>query len=248
MIFVTGDTHGEFDRFISDDFRALGLSKDDYVIICGDFGGVWNGIDDVKGLDFLESLSFNILFVDGNHENHDRLDRKPVHEWCSGKVHFIRDNVIHLMRGQTFEIENKHFFVMGGAASHDIKHGILNPDDPYYLDEYLNLISIGKQVRINGITWWEQELPDLEQLEEGLNSLETTPHIDYIITHCAPTRIQRLIMKDLGNTSYEANYLTDYLQSIYDHVRFKGWYCGHYHCNKKYRKLNVVYDDFIRLC
>ena len=31
------------------------------------------------------------------------------------------------MRGQVFEIEGKTFFTMGGAASHDIQDGILDP-------------------------------------------------------------------------------------------------------------------------
>lgn len=43
-IYMTGDTHGEFTRFKKDIFyEQTELSKDDYVIICGDFGGVWDG-------------------------------------------------------------------------------------------------------------------------------------------------------------------------------------------------------------
>ena len=45
MIFVTGDTHGEHDihKLNTIGFpEQKGLTRDDYVIICGDFGGVWN--------------------------------------------------------------------------------------------------------------------------------------------------------------------------------------------------------------
>ena len=39
-IFMTGDTHGDFSRFSARAFpEQKDLSKADYVIICGDFGG-----------------------------------------------------------------------------------------------------------------------------------------------------------------------------------------------------------------
>ena len=39
MIYLTGDTHAEFNRFSKKIFDA---TENDYVIICGDFGGVWD--------------------------------------------------------------------------------------------------------------------------------------------------------------------------------------------------------------
>ena len=44
MIYVTGDTHIPIDIHKLDDdafMEQKNLTKDDYVIICGDFGGVW---------------------------------------------------------------------------------------------------------------------------------------------------------------------------------------------------------------
>lgn len=68
----------------------------------------------------------------GNHENFDRLYQYPVEDWHSGKVHKIRESVLHLMRGQVFEIEEKKIFSFGGASSHDIQGGVLEPDDPEF--------------------------------------------------------------------------------------------------------------------
>lgn len=43
MMYVTGDCHADFSRFSTDNFpEQKNLTKDDYIIICGDFGGVWN--------------------------------------------------------------------------------------------------------------------------------------------------------------------------------------------------------------
>lgn len=39
MIYVTGDTHGEFKRLGSKDFSG---GPGDYLIVCGDFGGIWD--------------------------------------------------------------------------------------------------------------------------------------------------------------------------------------------------------------
>ena len=96
------------------------MTKRDIVICAGDFGGVWFGDGrDEAALDWLESLPFTLAFVCGNHENYDALERYPVKDWHGGKVHRIRSHVLHLMRGQVFELEGDHFFTMGGAKSHD---------------------------------------------------------------------------------------------------------------------------------
>ena len=77
MIYITGDTHGNEDiRKLRDESFPAGktLKKDDYLIITGDFGGVWFGdIRDNKLLEFYENQKYTILFVDGNHENFDAL-------------------------------------------------------------------------------------------------------------------------------------------------------------------------------
>jgi len=47
-IFLTGDTHRLMDTVKIDTFdRKIGheLNSDDYLIIVGDFGGIWTGVD-----------------------------------------------------------------------------------------------------------------------------------------------------------------------------------------------------------
>ena len=102
MIYATGDLHGNTLRFQPQYFpEQAEMTKDDYMIVCGDFGCVWNGDkSDDPQLDRLEALPFTVLFVDGNHENFDALNEYPVEQWHGGKVHKIRPHVIHLMRGQ----------------------------------------------------------------------------------------------------------------------------------------------------
>ena len=97
---MTGDTHaGWMERLNTAAFpEQKEMTKDDYVIILGDFG-IWDDSKREKyGLDWLEKKSFTTLFIDGNHENYDMLDAMPEKRWNGGKVHVIRPTVMHLMR------------------------------------------------------------------------------------------------------------------------------------------------------
>lgn len=79
MIYITGDTHGSFSRRLNvKNFpEQKEMTKDDYVIICGDFGGVWDigweSKSEKHWLDWFEERNYTLLFIDGNHENFDRL-------------------------------------------------------------------------------------------------------------------------------------------------------------------------------
>ena len=89
MIYATGGLHGNSLRFQPQYFpEQAEMTKDDYMIVCGDFGFVWNGdkTDDAQ-LGKLEALPFTVLFVDGNHENYDALNEYPIEQWHGGTVH-----------------------------------------------------------------------------------------------------------------------------------------------------------------
>lgn len=174
------------------------LTKDDHVIICGDFGGVWNKNEESKKekalLDWLDDKNFTTLFVDGNHENFDRLYEYPEEKWHGSRVHKIRPSVIHLMRGQIFELERKKFFTFGGASSHDIDGGILEPDDPDFKKKKKQLDRGWQPYRINHVSWWKQELPSEAEMEEGRRNLTKYGNqVDYIVTHCCSSSTQVLL-------------------------------------------------------
>ncbi len=246
MVYITGDTHGNFERLNEEKFSIqTEMTKDDYLIICGDFGGVWTfeeeSCHEKEMLDWLESRNFTTLFVDGNHENYTRLYKCPVEEWKGGRVHKIRDSVLHLMRGEVFDIDNKKFFAFGGAKSHDIQDGILNLDEEERIYEYRKR---GAYFRIRDFSWWDLELPTKEEMENGIKNLEKVNcKVDYIISHCCPTSIQKLI-----NPTYKRDILTDYLQQISEKCTFEKWYFGHYHENNQLNsQFTGLYEDIVPL-
>ena len=222
-IYITGDTHADFMRFSSQYFE----DKECYVIICGDFGGIWDNSKPEKyWLDWLEKKKFTILFVDGNHENYDLLNSFPVSEWKGGKVHIIRKNIIHLMRGQVFTIEGKRFFTFGGAQSHDIDAGILDRNDPDFSAKRKKLDRERALYRIDHESWWKEELPSEDEMNEGLKNLEKVGNdVDAVISHCAPSSIADIYSRGF----YKHDILTDYLEKIKGNISFKTWFFGHYH-------------------
>lgn len=111
MIYITGDTHGEFGRFSTKRLRKQGMEpgEQDYVIVCGDFGFCWEKNKTFEyHCKYFARKKYTILCVQGNHENYDMIAEYPVEEWHGGKVrHIVRDKVILPERGQVFEIEDK---------------------------------------------------------------------------------------------------------------------------------------------
>ena len=84
MVYLTGDTHGELDRFKHGRLRWLG--KRDIVVVLGDFGFVWDGSkEEQKKLDWLRKRPYTLLFLDGAHENYDLLAQYPVEERFGGR-------------------------------------------------------------------------------------------------------------------------------------------------------------------
>ena len=97
MIYITGDTHGDIEIFNE---RRLGhLKKGDTLIVTGDFGFIWdNSKKEIKNLKKLEKKKFDILFVEGAHENFELLkgyEEVPLHGGTAKKP---RRAVLH--RGQ----------------------------------------------------------------------------------------------------------------------------------------------------
>lgn len=214
MIYVTGDTHGEITRFSTRRFKArdFRLTKDDYLIICGDFGGVWFWPEsqyynrDKYIQKWFANKPWTTLFVDGNHENHHMLATYSIDEWNGGYVHHIvQDKVIHLMRGQVFNIDGTKIFTMGGAASHD------------------------RECRKVNIDWWEEEIPSSMEYQIALDNLEKHNYqVDYIISHCAPTSITKQIIGKYWLPQDDCSE-NQFFEILTKNTEYKHWYFGHYH-------------------
>lgn len=215
-VLLVGDTHGALDmgKLMPRSFDYNNLTKNDYVIILGDFGvvfsngstGSWTYRHENYWLDWLDSRPWTTLFIDGNHENHPRLANDfPQKTWNGGQVHELRPSVLHLMRGEIFTLDGLKFLAMGGAAS------------------------IDKNRRTPGVSWWEEEVPNDAEMDNCIRNLEANDwSVDYILTHDCPVNIAQEIgvryNMDMKGDSFE-----NWLQYIAENTNFTRWFFGHYH-------------------
>lgn len=216
MIYIRGDTHGELSCFRDPKLSALGSG--DKLIITGDFGFVFRGGDDCpeerERLDALARLPYEILFVDGNHEGFDYLERCPELMRYGAPARQLRPNIFWLQRGYVYTIEGTTFFTMGGGYSLD-KGWRLNFQS-YYGDKI----------------WFEQEMPTPAEYHRAIANLrEHRMQVDCILTHTAPRLIiPRVIHR--APDPHEAE-LNGFLDWVYTEVDFKRWYFGHLHMDEQ---------------
>lgn len=254
-VWVTGDIHGNPVRLSTENFyeqkEFSGNKNENTVIILGDFGLIWNRNGEDKQekywLNWLENKPFTTVFVDGNHECFERLYGYPVSKWNGGKVHVIRPHVLHLMRGELFTVEDKKFFAFGGASSHDIQDGILDYDDPNWREKAKELDKQGKYMyRINGLSWWKQELPTDQEMQHGLDVLkENNNVVDYILSH-SPSTSELYLMG--GKGLYEQDKITNYLEEVKAKAEYKTHLFGHMHMNKAINDKDIcLYEQIVRI-
>ena len=169
----------------------------------------------------------------------------PKEEWHGGQIQRIRPSVLHLMRGQVYELNGRKFFTMGGASSHDIQDGILEPDDPDFEEKFQQLEQRGALFRVNHRSWWAEELPsEAEYLEARANLERVHWNVDYIISHCCPSSIQDVFSGGM----FKKDTLTDFFDEVRQRCTFRYWFFGHYHSNMVIeKKYAMLYEQIIRL-
>ena len=226
MIYITGDTHGTRDFYKLLDDRFKNLTKKDYILICGDCGVLFDPVKSNHMINLYTYLPYTVLFIDGNHENYDMLAEYAVSNWNGGKVQFISDSIIHLMRGQVYSIEENTFFTFGGALSYD------------------------KDRRSPHESWWPQEIPTFEEYEEALENLSKVNNtVDYVITHDCPTCWSYMV-SDSSKVQHHGFLISDvnnYLEELKKAIHFKHWYFGHYHLDKNYDDVTALYNKILKL-
>jgi len=206
------------------------FTKNDYMIILGDFGLLWNNSKIEKyWLNWLNSRPWTTLFVDGNHENFNMINELPIVEKFDGKVGKVTDSIYHLKRGEIYNIDGKKIFTFGGAQSVD------------------------KSERVENISWWPEEVPNYEETHYALANLANhNLMVDYVLTHTCPQEISE-VLKEIGICKYNEPIETiDYTRKVLDEIAggitFKHWYFGHWHDDVVIKeKYTLLFESIIKL-
>lgn len=223
MVYITGDTHGDLSLFKNPKLRKL--TDEDFLIVCGDFGFLWDDSEkEKKALKMLEKKKYTICFVDGAHENYDMLGKYQPYRFHGGNAHKITPNVFHLLRGEIFTFCGKTFFCMGGGESDDI------------------------EMREEGKTWWKEEMPSAEEMMNGARNLKDYDYkVDYIITHEAPALAKDFIRLH-SKHEIKLTPLNTYLQELVKSVEYYHWFFGSLHMDLPIsKKMTAVFTDIIKV-
>ncbi len=224
MVYITGDMHGDISCFDNPKLRKL--SAKDYLIVCGDFGFLWDPKSEKerKTLDSLKEKKYNICFVDGAHENFDMVNGYKLYRWKGGNVHKIADNIFHLMRGEVFTLDDRTFFTLGGGESEDI------------------------DMREEGVSWWKEELPgpdDMKNAEDNLKAFDYK--VNYILTYEAPA-IAKDFLRLQTNRAVRITPLNIYLQDLMKNVDYIHWYFGSLHTDMQITgTMTAVFNDIYEI-
>jgi len=229
MIYITGDTHGHLDINKLKDLQPK-VCEEDYIIVLGDFGlpGFCGRKHDRALMQFYRNFKCKILFLDGNHENFYSLNLLRVTQWNGGRVQYVADNIIHLMRGEIYTLGGVSILTCGGGLSIDKNIRTLGVD--YFLEEELSYRE------------FEYMVDNIRDRTDGRNE------VDYVLTHVPYSEVMELICEINGyrnipdSTSQALRYLSNT-------VKYKRWYCAHMHEDMDIdtHKTTVLYNKVIVL-
>ena len=115
-------------------------------------------------------------------------------------------------------------------------------------------MSIDKEYRKEGLSWWPQEQPTKVEEDYGIDNLiKHNMKVDYVITHTAPQSIVYRIIKPVtGPYDVTSKKIYDphstYLEYIFNSIEFKEWIFGHFHENLEFDgKFRCLYKSIYRL-
>ena len=218
-LFVAGDLHGSLDikKLTSKNWKEQRkLTEEDVLVQLGDFGNIWSPEtsryygEEMYWRNWLGSKKYTFAFVDGNHENFHLLNQFPIVEKWGGSVHIIEtDNkpLYHLIRGEVYNINGNKCIALGGAESQD------------------------KQYRIEGISWWRQEVWTTNEVEYIVNQIIKHQDIEVVLAHTCPKYVADIMFDNIfkGNCTTGKD-----MNQLYDlGLKPSQWHFGHYHQTKE---------------
>ena len=122
MVYLTGDTHGDFHKIV-DFVERIGVTKDDLIVILGDAGfNFFGNVRDIVSKELVNNLGVPVFCIHGNHE------MRPRHIGTYHLVPFAGamayqepeyKNLYFGLDGAVYNLQRTRCLVMGGAYSVD---------------------------------------------------------------------------------------------------------------------------------
>lgn len=224
MIYVTGDTHGDFDR-IAHFCARMNTKPSDIMIILGDAGiNFYGGWRDLHKKEFISKLPITLFCIHGNHEQRPAtISSYSEQAWNGGTVYVEEQfpSILFAKDGEVYNLNGLRTIVIGGAYS------------------------IDWMLRIPGRSWWPDEQPSPEikaRVEAKLQELDWK--VDVVLSHTVPLKYEPVEVFLPGIDQRKVDKSTEqWLDRIEDRLHYGVWYCGHYHTDKPVDKIYFLYDS-----
>lgn len=229
QVYITGDTHGRFDRIL-DFCSSRGVEKENAFIILGDAGlNYYGNRRDKKSKAKLAEVPITFFCIHGNHEMRPSETLGYVQsEYHGGKVWVQPEypNILFAIDGEIYEFNGCSCLVIGGA---------------YSVDKYYRLR--------NGWGWFPDEQPT-EEIKAKVERVlaQRGWKVDIVLSHTAPLKYEPTeVFLPMVDQSTVDKSTEEWLDMIEDRLSYERWYCGHYHTEKKVDKLRFMFNDYTML-
>lgn len=206
-IALAGDWHGNLPWAL----KMITFARDNgatMIVHLGDFG-FWRADPGTRKYlarttRLLEQLDMKLIFVDGNHEDHTRLDALPIDP--DNGLREISDRIWHLPRGFRWSWHGQVWMALGGAHSVD------------------------RSWRVEGKSWWPREFLSYAEIEHA----KRAGRVDVMVTHDCPDGVDVPSLRgpsewpefDLACSLAHRQMLGDVVRTVRPSVL----YHGHHHC------------------
>lgn len=229
MVYITGDTHREFDR-IEEFCNEYETTGNDILIILGDVGINYfldESDDEIK--EELTKFPITLFCIHGNHEERPYLISTYFEKmWHGGLVYYEEEypNIIFAADGEIYDFDGNKAIAIGGA---------------YSLDKNRRLVAKAP--------WFESEQPDERIKEYVVYKLEEAGRrVDFVLSHTGPLKY---LPKDVFLPGYDQSSIDrsteKWLDSIEDNLDYDLWYFGHFHCDRIVGKAVILFDSIEEL-
>ena len=225
MIYITGDTHGRFDR-IFDFCKHYKTNIEDVMIILGDAGiNYYRDKRDRKLKEALAKLPITLFCIHGNHEMRpEHIPEYKTITWNNGKVFTEEEypNILFAQDGEIYDLNGKQTLVIGGA---------------YSVDKYYRLE--------RGWNWFFDEQPSDETKEKVEKVLEEHDwKVNTVLTHTVPLKYEPVeVFLPMIDQATVDKTTEEWLDKIEEKLSYDKWYAGHYHTEKTIDKLTLMFQS-----
>ena len=228
-VYLTGDTHGRFERIAClcrDNHTTLG----DVLIILGD-AGVNYYLDhrDEKLKRYIDTMPVTLLCIHGNHEarptaalGYEEAERFGARVMVQPE----HPNLLFALDGEVYELAGRSCIAIGGAYSIDKEYRLLR-----------------------GAAWWPDEQPNAEIKRRVEGSLASRGwQVDVVLSHTTPLSYEptEAFLPFIDQSSVDTR-TERWLDEIEHRLDYDRWYAGHFHTTKTVDKLRLMYQDYARL-